>query len=160
MCRSRPRPIRARSSPPSARLRVSGLGTPRLTVSRGAFAERLTIFECAAAIQRETGAFKTFAPLPRFDPADQPSTGYDDVRTVALARLMCDIPSIQVDWPSYGPKLAQVAIAFGADDVDRVSPFAAPELGRRRSPREEMARHIRMAFAEPVERDGRHGRRS
>ena len=74
----------------------------------------------ASLIQRETGALKAFAPLPRIDPVDQPSTGYDDVRTIALARLMCaTIPSIQVDWPLYGPKLAQVAIAFGADDIDR-----------------------------------------
>ena len=139
---------------------AAGLSAPRATVTRAALLERLAAIECVAAIQRETGAFKTFAPLPRFDLVEQPSTGYDDVRTVALARLMCaDVPSIQVDWPLYGPKLAQVAIAFGADDIDRVSAFAAPELGRRRSPREEMERHIRMAFAEPVERDGRHGRR-
>ncbi len=68
----------------------------------------------------ETGAFKAFAPLPCCDPGDRPSTGYDDVRTIALARLMCrTIPSIQVDWLLYGPKLAQVAIAYGADDIDR-----------------------------------------
>lgn len=134
-----------------------GLGAWRATLMRGEFAARLETIDLAAAIQRQTGAFKVFAPLPQVDPGDQPSTGYDDVRTVALARLVCaEIPSIQVDWPLYGPKLAQVAIAFGADDIDRVSVVSEPELGRRRSPREEIERHIRMAFAEPAERDGRY----
>ena len=64
---------------------------------------------------------------------DTPSTGYDDVRTIAVARLMCrSIPSIQVDWPLYGPKLAQVAIAYGADDLDGVA--AVDTLGPRAAP--------------------------
>jgi hypothetical protein len=139
----------------------AGLGVWRATVTRAAFAERLRVIEIAEALQRETGALRAFAPLPRVDPVDQPSTGYDDVRTIALARLVCgDIPSIQVDWVTYGPKLAQVAVAFGADDIDRIAPLSAPGLGHRRSPFEEIARHIRMAFATPVERDGRYGVRA
>jgi aminodeoxyfutalosine synthase len=137
---------------------VSRAGLPawRATITRGGFAERMTLVDFAAAIQRETGAFKAFAALPRVDPADQPSTGYDDVRAVALARLVCsDIPFIQVDWTLYGPKLAQVAIAFGADDLDNVPSASRADLGHRRSTRAEIERHIRMAFADPVERDGR-----
>ncbi len=159
-------PIDARTDPRATIAAVqallgAGLLAPRAAVTRAPFAERLAAIESASLIQRETGALKAFAPLPRIDPVDQASTGYDDVRTIALARLMCaTIPSIQVDWLLYGPKLAQVAIAFGADDIDRVSAFAAADLGRRRSPREEIERHIRMAFAEPVERDGRFERRS
>ena len=53
----------------------------------------------------------------------RPTTGYEDVKMVALARLAApNVPSIQVDWRRYGPKLAQVALTFGADDVDGVSP--------------------------------------
>ena len=134
-----------------------GLGVWRATVRRAAFADRLGLIDRAVLLQRETGAFKSFAPLPQQDPSDQPATGYDDVRTIAIARLMCrSIPSIQVDWPLYGPKLAQVAIAYGADDIDRVAAVGSGDLGRRRAPREEIERHIRMAFAEPVERDGRY----
>ena len=134
-----------------------GLSAWRATVADAAFADRLELMERAAAVQRETGAFRAFAPLPRQDPHDQPSTGYDDVRTVAFARVMCrNIPSIQVDWPLYGPKLAQVAIAYGADDIDGIAGVAATDLGHRRSPREEIERHIRMAFAQPVERNGRY----
>ena len=133
-----------------------GLAAWRATVSRASFDERLDLIERAVIVHQATGAFKAFAPLPRHDSGDQPSTGYDDVRTIGIARLMCrNIPSIQVDWPLYGPKLAQVAIAYGADDIDGVSVVTQAELGHRRSPREEIERHVRMAFAEPMERDGR-----
>ena len=58
---------------------------------------------------------------------------------VALARLAApNIPSIQVDWRRYGPKLAQVALTFGADDIDGdLASDEAPE-GRRRAPLEEI----------------------
>ncbi len=139
----------------------AGLGVRTATVKRAAFSDRVNLIERAVAVQRETGAFNAFAPLPRVDPHEEPATGYDDVRTIVLARLMCgEIPSIQVDWGLYGPKLAQVAIAFGADDLDRIPAASAPDLGRRRSPREEIERHIRMAFADPVERDGRYDTRA
>ena len=85
---------------------------------------------------------------------EAPSTGYDDVKTVALARLATPIPTIQVSWPLYGPKLAQVAIAYGADDLDAVAAIDAVDLGRRRSAREDIERQIRAACAVPVERNG------
>jgi hypothetical protein len=133
-----------------------GLAVRTATVARAEFSDRIGLIERAIAVQRETGALKAFAPLPRVDPHEEPATGYDDVRTIALARLMCGaIPSIQVDWALYGPKLAQVAIAYGADDLDRIAAASDPEMGRRRSSREEIERHIKMAFADPVERDGR-----
>ena len=84
----------------------------------------------------------------------QPTTGYDDVRQIAVARLFVDnIDSIQVDWQLYGPKLAQVALTMGADDIDNVSPLEG-DLGRRRSPLEEIRGNIIAAGLEPSERDG------
>ena len=107
-------------------------------------------------VQRETAALKAFAPLPRRDPRDTPSTGYDDVKTIAVARLACpDIGAIQVDWPLYGPKLAQVAIAYGADDIDGVAAVDDPALGSRRAAAADVERQIRSAFASPRERNGR-----
>ena len=136
---------------------TAGLAVRRATISSAPIDARLGLIEAAAAVQAATGAFKAFAPLPVNDPADSPATGYDDVRTVAAARLMCrSIPYIQVDWSTYGPKLAQVAIAYGANDLDGVAPVDRPELGSRRSAREEIERQIRAAFATPVERDGRY----
>lgn len=117
---------------------------------------RLALIERVAALQQETGALRTFAPLPIIDRTDVPSTGYDDVRTVAVARLVCvGVPSIQVDWALYGPKLAQVAIAYGADDLDNVPAVDTLELGVRRSPRQDIERQIAAAFATPAARDGR-----
>jgi aminodeoxyfutalosine synthase len=86
----------------------------------------------------------------------RPTTGYEDVKMVALARLAApSIPTVQVDWLRYGPKLAQVALTFGADDLYGVSPSdEAPEGSRRRAPLEEIRRNIEAAGFEPVERDG------
>ncbi len=79
------------------------------------------------------------------------------MRTVAVARLVCStIPYIQVDWPLYGPKLAQVALMYGANDVDGVAATDAAGLGARRSPIEDIRRQIRAAAGEPVERNGRY----
>ena len=137
-------------------LRHGGLGVWRLTVDRAPLDDRLALAVRAAEIQQSAGGVHAFAPLPRLDPPETPSTGYDDVRTIAVARLVCgDVPSIQVDWQLYGPKLAQVAIAYGADDIDNVSAIDTLKLGHRRSPREDIARQIQAAFAEPAERDGR-----
>jgi len=138
-----------------------GLGSWRATVDQGPPESRLDLIERAAVIQRETGALKAFAPLPRIEDAAAPSTGYDDVRTIAVAALMCpSIPAIQVDWPLYGPKLAQVAITYGANDIDGVSPVDSLDQGTRRAPREDVERQIRAAFTVPAARDGRYGPRS
>ena len=55
-----------------------------------------------------------------------------------MARLLVDnIPTIQVDWSLCRPKLAQVALTVGADDVDGVSPEEdrTEAAGERRSKR-------------------------
>jgi aminodeoxyfutalosine synthase len=83
------------------------------------------------------------------------------VKLVALARLLVDnIESIQVDWPLYGPKLAQVALTVGADDVDGIATVDPGTLGTRRSAIEEILGNIRAAAQEPVERNGVFGPRN
>ena len=134
-----------------------GLAVRRATVDAAVIGDRLGLIERAVQVQQETSALRTFAPLPRQDPATLPATGYDDVRTIAAARLMArSIPFIQVDWPLYGPKLAQVAIAYGANDIDGVAVADTQNLGHRRSPKEDIERQIRAAACVPVERDGRY----
>jgi hypothetical protein len=150
-------PLDAMSSPADAVAAAvtAGLLVPRLTVHR-LDVDPLSIFRQAADLQQATGAFRTFAPLARTMSVAEPTTGYDDVKCVALARVMVrNIPSIQVDWSLYGPKLAQVALTVGADDVDGVAAVEAGTLGRRRSVLEEITRNIRAASLEPVERNGR-----
>jgi 2-iminoacetate synthase ThiH len=138
-----------------------GLDVFRATIHAApAAGDRLDLIERTQRIQEQTHAFRAFAPLPRHDSRTQPSTGFDDVLTVTVARLVCrDVPSIQVDWPLYGPKLAQVAIEYGADDLDGIAAIDSETLGRRRSPREDIERQIRAAHCDPVERDGRYAPR-
>jgi aminodeoxyfutalosine synthase len=94
--------------------------------------------------------------LPRVISIAAPSTGYDDVRQVALARVIAEnIESIQVDWSLYGPKLAQFALTTGANDVDAIAAVDPGTLGTRRSPIEEIRGNIRSAALEPVERNAR-----
>lgn len=138
-------------------VRHGGLAAHRATITQAPGAARLDLIERVVALQKETSVLRAFAPLPRVDPADAPSTGYDDVKTIAAARLMAtSIPHIQVDWQIYGPKLAQVAIEYGADDIDAVSPIDVELMGVRRSPKQDIERQIRSAFAEPAERNGRY----
>ena len=136
-------------------VRDGGLQVPRLTVREMAEDDRVRLVSLARDIQSAVGGVRAFAPLPRVTSVAQPTTGYDDVKVIAMARLLAgNIDSIQVDWPLYGPKLAQVALTMGADDVDGVSPLEG-DLGRRRSPIEEIRGNIVAAGLEPVERDGR-----
>jgi len=141
-------------------VREAGLGLARLTVQRQADATaRVALILRAADLQHALGWLPSFAPLPRSWPAASPTTGYEDVRQVALARLLADnIPSIQVDWALYGPKLAQVALTVGADDLDAVPAVDDESEGRRRATLEEVRRNIRAAALVPVERDGAYGR--
>jgi len=136
--------------------RDAGLGVWRLTVHALADADRLPMVERARDLQAAVGGFRAFAPLPRTMSIATPTTGYDDVKQVALARVVVtNIDSIQVDWPLYGPKLAQVALTVGADDVDGVAAVDPGALGTRRSPLEEIKGNIRAAALEAAERDGR-----
>jgi CofH/MqnC C-terminal region len=115
---------------------------------------RVTMVERAKRLQSALGGFVAFAPLPRTMSVSLPTTGYADVRQIALARVVVtNIPSIQVDWPLYGPKLAQVALTVGADDIDGVSAVDSGALGTRRSPLEEIKNNIRAAALDPMERD-------
>ena len=133
-------------------VRNAGLEVPRLTVQQPA-TDPLRLLALARDVQAAAGGVRAFAPLPRVQSVAQPTTGYDDVRQIAVSRLVVhNIASIQVDWTLYGPKLAQVALTMGADDVDGVSPFEG-DLGRRRSPLEEIRGNITAAGLEPVERD-------
>jgi aminodeoxyfutalosine synthase len=135
---------------------ISGLALARLTIHQLPAADPIALLKDVVALQRAVAVVRAFAPLPRkLNPA-VPTTGYDDVKRVALARLIVDnVASIQVDWSLYGPKLAQVALTVGADDVDGVSAMDDMSEGRRRASLEEIRRNIMAAGLEPVERNGR-----
>ena len=135
---------------------IAGLALARLTIHRSPSSDPVPLLKAVADLQRGVAVIRSFAPLPRSANPAVPTTGYDDVKRVALARVIVDnIASIQVDWSLYGPKLAQVALTVGADDVDGVSAEDDMTEGRRRAPLEEIRRNIRAASQEPVERNGR-----
>jgi aminodeoxyfutalosine synthase len=77
------------------------------------------------ALQDETGGFLAFIPLA-FHPAhtdlEASVTGpsaWEALRLLAVSRLMLDnIPHLKVFWIMVGLKVAQIALSFGADDVD------------------------------------------
>ena len=137
-------------------LREGGLHVYRMTVEAYGDRPSTELLQRASDIQTSVGGFRAFAPLPRVLSPVTPTTGYDDVKLVATARVLVgNIPSIQVDWPLYGPKLAQVALTMGADDVDGIAAHDPGILGGRRTALAEIQGNIRAAAQEPVERNGR-----
>jgi hypothetical protein len=147
---------------PAEAIRViyeAGLPVARLTV-RDPQSDPVAFVEKVRGVVTAVpgGAVGAFAPLARTPDPAAPTTGYDDVRLVALARLYLNtVDNIQVDWSLYGPKLAQVALTFGANDLDAVAPDPSSGnlLGPRRAPLEEVRRNIRAASFVPLERNGR-----
>ena len=76
------------------------------------------------AQQDQTAGFQAFIPLA-FHPhgnsmRNLPApTGVDDLRTIAVSRLLLDnVDHIKAYWVSTTPKVAQIALRFGADDID------------------------------------------
>jgi aminodeoxyfutalosine synthase len=134
----------------------AGFAHVRLSVGAAAPAERVGLFIRAAELQDEYGCIAALDPLPRTIQPLRPTTGYEDVKMVAVARLAAPgIAAVQLDWRRYGPKLAQVALTFGGSDVHGISASDEAPEGRRRAPLEEIRRNIEAAGFEPVERDGR-----
>jgi aminodeoxyfutalosine synthase len=75
-------------------------------------------------LQDETGGFQTFIPLA-FHPDNtglshiQKPSVLMDLKTMAISRLMLDnFPHIKAYWIMLGIQTAQVALSFGADDID------------------------------------------
>jgi len=116
------------------------------------------------ALQDETGGFQTFIPLA-FHPDNTPlqhlpkTTGLMDIRQIAVSRLVLDnFPHIKAYWQMLTPKIAQIALRFGADDLDGTvieekiyhDAGATTPQGLHR---QELVRLIREAGREPVERD-------
>ena len=115
-------------------------------------------------LQDETHGFQTFIPLA-FHPANTPlqhlfpTTGMADLKQIAIGRLVLDnFPHIKAYWQMMSAKVAQIALRFGADDIDGTvieekiyhDAGATTPQGMRRS---ELVRLITEAGREPMERD-------
>jgi CofH/MqnC-like protein len=151
-------PLDRVTDPPAALESIvsAGYTQVRLTIEKTPADARTKLFTMAAALKGTYPAIRSINPLPSVLDALRPTTGYEDVKSVALARLAApNIPDVQVDWLRYGPKLAQVALTFGANDLDNLQASDEAPDGRRRAPLEEVRRNIQAAGFLPAERDGR-----
>ena len=116
------------------------------------------------AVQDETHGFQTFIPLA-FHPDNTPlehlprTTGLTDIKQIAVSRLLLDnFPHIKAYWQMMTPKIAQISLRFGADDIDGTvieekiyhDAGATTPQGMRR---QDLVRLIREAGREPFERD-------
>lgn len=114
----------------------------------------------------EIGAFQCFIPLA-FHPENTVfarrgwafTSGSDDLRMVAVSRLMLDnIPNVKAYWIMISPELAQVALHFGANDVDgtvmveRIVHMAGAKT-QQETQQGKLVSLIRGAGRIPVERD-------
>jgi len=124
------------------------------------------------AIQKDTGGFTEFVPLSlihseapmwtkRLVPGIRPgATGADVVRMHALARCVLGpvIPNIQASWVKEGPKLSQLLLEAGANDLggtlinESISTSAGAQYGQLVGPAE-LVRWIHDLGRAPAQRD-------
>jgi aminodeoxyfutalosine synthase len=116
------------------------------------------------ALQDETGGFMCFIPLA-FHPentelAHLPGpTGFDDLMTIAVSRLMLDnFDHIKAYWIMISPRVAQTALTLGADDIDgTIVEEKIVHMAGAKTPvgltEEQLLRLVRDAGCEPVRRD-------
>ncbi|WP_373501396.1 cyclic dehypoxanthinyl futalosine synthase [Desulfococcus sp.] len=112
-------------------------------------------------LQDRTGGFTAFIPWT-FQPANTqlsvtPKTAAEYLKVLALSRLYLDnIPNLQASWVTQGAKIAQVSLAFGANDLGSTmieeNVVAAAGVSFR-LPKSEMVRLIQAAGFRAVQRD-------
>jgi aminodeoxyfutalosine synthase len=126
--------------------------------------ERVDHMVRTRALQDETGGLQAFIPLA-FHPDNNQMrklpapSAIDTLRVLAVSRLMLEnIPHIKAFWIATGVETAQLALWFGADDLDgtvqeeRIYHMAGSPTPEAMTTRE-IRRLIRAAGREPIERD-------
>ncbi len=115
-------------------------------------------------LQDQTSGFSAFIPLAFHSENTKLShlprtTAFDDLTNIAVARLMLDnFSHIKAYWVMIGEPLAQLALSFGADDLDgtiieeKITHMAGARTAKGLS-RDEMIHLIQSAGFQPVERD-------
>ena len=115
-------------------------------------------------LQDRTGGFQAFIPLS-FHPRNTEimkssyTTGFDDLKTLAVSRLLLDnFDHIKAYWVMLGEKITQVSLSFGVDDIDgtvveeRITKMAGGTTDGSMT-RDELVNLIIQAGKIPVERD-------
>ncbi|HJQ98191.1 MAG TPA: aminofutalosine synthase MqnE [Candidatus Polarisedimenticolaceae bacterium] len=126
--------------------------------------ERIEHFCRLRALQDETGGFMCFIPLA-FHPQNTElshlpgPTGFDDLMTIAVARLMLDnFDHVKAYWIMISPRIAQIGLSMGADDIDgTVIEEKIVHMAGATTPVgltvPELCRLIREAGRRPIQRD-------
>ncbi len=129
--------------------------------------ERVEHLLLLRGLQDETKGFVAFIPLA-FHPENTAlshvpkPTGFADLKNIAVARLLLDnFDHIKAYWIMLTPRIAQIALCFGADDIDGtvVEEKIYHDAGAttaQLTTRAELERLIREAGRVPVERDTRY----
>lgn len=127
--------------------------------------QRIDHLERLRNLQDQAPGFDAFIPLKyhsrnnRMSEAGECSVE-EDLRTIAMSRLFLDnIPHIKAYWVSYGRAITEMALAFGADDIDGTigdtTKIYSMAGGTERPSMSvsELEAMVRAAGMEPVERD-------
>lgn len=116
------------------------------------------------ALQDKTNGFNAFIPLSFHSQNTEIkksayTTGFDDLKTLAISRLMLDnFDHIKAYWVMLGDKIAQVALSFGVDDLDgtvveeKITKAAGGTTDGSMS-KDDIVHLIKEAGRTPVERD-------
>jgi aminodeoxyfutalosine synthase len=113
--------------------------------------------------QDRTGGFRAFIPLEyqvgTTKLVERQASAVEDLRTIAMSRLVFDnIPHVKAYWVMLGEQTAELALNFGATDLDgtigteKIAHYALAESAAGHT-RDQLRRIIRAAGREPVQRD-------
>ena len=126
------------------------------------YAERVHHFQVVRDLQDRTGGFTAWIPWTfqkentPLDGQVEEAGGFEYLKTLAVSRLFLDnIHHVQGSWVTQGPKIGQVSLSFGADDLGSIMieenvVYAAG--ARNRMTQVEMRRVIADAGYQPVQR--------
>jgi len=126
------------------------------------YAQRVEHFRVIRDLQDRTGGFTAWIPWTFqkentvLDGKVEEAGGFEYLKTLAVSRLYLDnIRHVQGSWVTQGPKIGQVSLSFGGDDLGSIMieenvVYAAG--ARNRMTQEEMRRLIADAGYQPVQR--------
>lgn len=127
---------------------------------------RVEHMEQLRQLQDKTGGFQTFIPLKFRNQDNQmshvaESTAVEDLRNYAISRIYLDnFDHIKTYWPMIGRTTAQMALAFGVDDLDgtiddttKIYSMAGSEEQNPALSTQQLVDMIRRVGRRPIERD-------
>lgn len=130
------------------------------------FKHRIHHLEQLRQLQDKTGGFQTFIPLKFRNQNNQmshvpESTVVEDLRNYAIGRIYLDnFDHVKAYWPMISRNTAQIALAFGVDDIDgtiddttKIYTMAGSEEQTPAMSTMELVKLIRDVGRKPIERD-------